>query len=138
PWRARPATCASATWSRWCRGTAAPRSTSTTATSRCGMGWSRRFGRWRRGAGRSERCGLRCRYPPALPPPSWSEAGTEGDDRSMAATLAGYRITRYQFPRSRVIGDSQVRVDTHHIGALELTSTSGQVGLGFFGALLYP
>jgi L-alanine-DL-glutamate epimerase-like enolase superfamily enzyme len=56
----------------------------------------------------------------------------------MAASLAAYRLTRYQFPRSRVIGDSQVRIDTHHIGALELTSTGGQVGLGFFGALLYP
>src|SRR6266511_4298873 len=59
--------------------------------------------------------------PTSLASPSWSEPGTEGDDRSMAATLAGYRITRYPFPRSRVIGDSQVRVDTHHIGALELT-----------------
>ncbi len=56
----------------------------------------------------------------------------------MTATLAGYRLTRYQFPRSRVIGDSQVRIDTHHIGALELEDDEGRTGLGFFGALLFP
>src|SRR5947209_15031830 len=56
----------------------------------------------------------------------------------MAATLAAYRLTRYQFPRSRAIGDSQVRIDTPHHGAPAPTSTGGQVGLGFFGALLYP
>ena len=56
----------------------------------------------------------------------------------MTATLAGYRLTRYQFPRSRVIGDSQVRSDTHHIGTLELEDGEGRTGLGYFGALLFP
>lgn len=56
----------------------------------------------------------------------------------MAAVIDSYRIARYQFPRNRIIGDSQVRADTHHIGTLELISGSGLVGLGFFGALLYP
>ncbi len=40
-------------------------------------------------------------------------------------TIESYQITRYQFPRSRVIGDSQVRIDTHYIGTLELRATSG-------------
>lgn len=56
----------------------------------------------------------------------------------MATTLQQWRITRYQFPRSRVIGDSQVRSDMHYLGTLELTSSSGAVGTGFFGALFYP
>ncbi len=56
----------------------------------------------------------------------------------MPATIEDFRITRIQYPRSRVIGDSQVRFDTHHIGVLELVSSSGQVGVGFFGALMYP
>lgn len=56
----------------------------------------------------------------------------------MTGVIEHRRITRFQFPRGRVIGDSQIRVDTHHIGALELISTDGSVGLGFFGALVYP
>jgi L-alanine-DL-glutamate epimerase-like enolase superfamily enzyme len=52
--------------------------------------------------------------------------------------IESFTITRYQFPRSRVIGDSQVRIDMHYIGALELRGTNGHVGLGFFGALLAP
>ena len=56
----------------------------------------------------------------------------------MTATLASYRLTRYQFPRSRIIGDWQVRIDTHHIGTLELEDDEGRSGLGFFGALLFP
>ncbi len=47
-------------------------------------------------------------------------------------------ITRFQFPRARVMGDSRVRIDTHFMGAVELYSQSGEVGLGFFGTLLYP
>ena len=56
----------------------------------------------------------------------------------MSATIKEFRITRYQFPRSRPIGDSQVRSDWHYMGTLELTSSDGQVGLGFFGALFFP
>jgi L-alanine-DL-glutamate epimerase-like enolase superfamily enzyme len=52
--------------------------------------------------------------------------------------IESYTITRYQFPRSRVIGDSQVRIDMHYIGTLELRSRNGHLGLGFFGALLAP
>ena len=56
----------------------------------------------------------------------------------MPSTLERFAITRFQFPRGRVIGDSQVRSDTHYIGTLELASSSGQVGLGFFLALFHP
>ncbi|HET8629602.1 MAG TPA: mandelate racemase/muconate lactonizing enzyme family protein [Thermomicrobiales bacterium] len=56
----------------------------------------------------------------------------------MAATIGGFRLTRFEFPRGRVIGDSQVRFDMHYIGALELLAGDGQIGLGFFGALMYP
>src|SRR5689334_17950695 len=56
----------------------------------------------------------------------------------MPSRIEAFRITRFQFPRERIIGDSQVRSDMHHIGTLELTSSSGEVGLGFFGALFFP
>ncbi len=56
----------------------------------------------------------------------------------MSSIIEGYTITRYEYPRSRVIGDSQVRIDTHYYGALEVRASSGHVGLGFLGALLYP
>ncbi len=49
-----------------------------------------------------------------------------------------FQITRFQFPRARVIGDSQVRSDWHYLAALELFSDDGHVGLGFFGALFFP
>jgi L-alanine-DL-glutamate epimerase-like enolase superfamily enzyme len=55
----------------------------------------------------------------------------------MSFAIEGFEITRYQFPRQRVIGDSQVRSDTHYIGALELRA-GDHVGLGFFGALFHP
>jgi hypothetical protein len=56
----------------------------------------------------------------------------------LSATIEEFRITRFEFPRSRPIGDSQVRSDWHYMGTLELTSSAGHVGLGFFGALFYP
>jgi L-alanine-DL-glutamate epimerase-like enolase superfamily enzyme len=56
----------------------------------------------------------------------------------MLPVIEGFEITRFEFPRQRVIGDSQVRSDMHYIGALELHASDGQTGLGFFGALFYP
>jgi L-alanine-DL-glutamate epimerase-like enolase superfamily enzyme len=56
----------------------------------------------------------------------------------MPTLLERFAITRYQLQRGRLIGDSQVQSDMHHIGAVELFSTSGQVGLGFFHALFHP
>ncbi len=53
-------------------------------------------------------------------------------------TLEAFRITRFQFARDRVIGDSQVRADDANVAALELISKSGAVGLGFIQTLFTP
>ena len=45
--------------------------------------------------------------------------------------LTEFRITRFQFARDRVIGDSQVRADDVNIAALELIADTGAVGFGF-------
>ena len=52
--------------------------------------------------------------------------------------ISEYRITRYQYARDRVIGDSQVRIDEVNTAALEIIADTGEVGLGFFGSLLVP
>jgi L-alanine-DL-glutamate epimerase-like enolase superfamily enzyme len=56
----------------------------------------------------------------------------------MPNTIEGYRVTRFAFPRDRVIGDSQVRFDTIYAAVLELTSTRGQTGTGFFFSAFHP
>jgi L-alanine-DL-glutamate epimerase-like enolase superfamily enzyme len=55
-----------------------------------------------------------------------------------AAELAGFRITRCQFPRDRVIGDSQVRASEVYVAAVELIDGGGRVGLGFAQSLFAP
>ena len=52
--------------------------------------------------------------------------------------LSNFRITRFQFARDRVIGDSQVRADAVHVATLELISADGTVGLGFIQTLFEP
>jgi L-alanine-DL-glutamate epimerase-like enolase superfamily enzyme len=52
--------------------------------------------------------------------------------------IAEFRITRFQFARDRVIGDSQVRADDVNIAALELIADTGAVGLGFVQTLFHP
>ncbi len=52
--------------------------------------------------------------------------------------LAEFRLTRFQYPRDRVIGDSQVRIDTLNLVTLELVTASGTVGLGFMLSLFHP
>src|SRR5579875_2418359 len=60
-------------------------------------------------------------------------------ESSFVATLIdAFDLTRFEFPRARPIGDSQVRIDTHYIGTLELHDQHGRTGLGSFGALLFP
>jgi L-alanine-DL-glutamate epimerase-like enolase superfamily enzyme len=49
-----------------------------------------------------------------------------------------FRITRFQFPRDRVIGDSQVRADEVHLATLELIGERGETGLGFVQSLFHP
>src|SRR3954462_4346460 len=57
---------------------------------------------------------------------------------SRPAELAGFRITRCQFPRDRVIGDSQVRTSEVHVAAIQLIYGAGRVGLGFSQSLFTP
>ena len=52
--------------------------------------------------------------------------------------IAGFRFTRFEFPRDRVVGDSQVRADKVHLAALELVNDAGISGLGFVQTLLHP
>ena len=52
--------------------------------------------------------------------------------------IDAFELTRLEFPRDRVIGDSQVRTDQVHIAALELIDEAGERGLGFAQALLVP
>src|SRR4026208_1952968 len=52
--------------------------------------------------------------------------------------LADFRITRFQFARDRVIGDSQVRSDSTNVAALELIDDRGVSGLGFIQSLFRP
>ena len=52
--------------------------------------------------------------------------------------LAQFRLTRFQFARDRVIGDSQVRADDVNCAALELIDDAGRTGLGFVQTLFTP
>jgi L-alanine-DL-glutamate epimerase-like enolase superfamily enzyme len=55
-----------------------------------------------------------------------------------ATEVTGFQITRCQFPRDRVIGDSQVRSSEVHVAAVELIDAAGRVGLGFAQSLFTP
>ena len=52
--------------------------------------------------------------------------------------IVDFRITRFQFLRDRVIGDSQVRAEDVHIATLELIGEDGSAGLGFVQSLFHP
>lgn len=52
--------------------------------------------------------------------------------------IAEFRLTRFQFARDRVIGDSQVRADAVNAAAIELVADDGTVGLGFMQRLFNP
>ena len=52
--------------------------------------------------------------------------------------IVDFRITRFQFPRDRVIGDSQVRADEVHLATIELIGEGGETGLGFMQSLFHP
>jgi hypothetical protein len=45
--------------------------------------------------------------------------------------LDDFRITRFQFRRDRVIGDSQVSAEEVNVAALLLVDKTGASGLGF-------
>ncbi len=52
--------------------------------------------------------------------------------------VEGFKLTRFQYRRDRVIGDSQVRIDQSHVAALELFAEGGVSGLGFMLSLFNP
>lgn len=52
--------------------------------------------------------------------------------------IVAFEITRFQFPRDRVIGDSQVRADEVNVAAIELIDENGLRGLGFAQTLFVP
>ncbi len=52
--------------------------------------------------------------------------------------LTSFRITRFQFARDRVIGDSQVKIDDVNAAAIELFTDDGKSGLGFMHSLFNP
>ncbi|WP_010160851.1 mandelate racemase/muconate lactonizing enzyme family protein [Sphingomonas sp. PAMC 26617] len=52
--------------------------------------------------------------------------------------IVKFRITRFQFRRDRVIGDSQVRAEDANIATIELIDGDGRVGLGFAQTLFQP
>jgi len=49
--------------------------------------------------------------------------------------IAAYRITRFQYPRDRPVGDSQVHTTEVHVAAIELIDSAGHAGLGFAQSL---
>ncbi|MBW6526486.1 mandelate racemase [Sphingomonas sp. RHCKR7] len=57
---------------------------------------------------------------------------------SLSAPITEYRLTRLQFDRDRVIGDSQVRAEEAQLVAVELIDRDGRVGLGFAQSLFVP
>jgi len=52
--------------------------------------------------------------------------------------ISSFIITRFQFARDRVIGDSQVRAEDANVAAIELFDESGVSGLGFAQTLFVP
>ena len=52
--------------------------------------------------------------------------------------LTDFRLTRFQFRRDRVIGDSQVRADQANVIAVELITDTGLSGLGFLQVMFQP
>jgi L-alanine-DL-glutamate epimerase-like enolase superfamily enzyme len=52
------------------------------------------------------------------------------------SSIVDFRVTRFEFARDRVIGDSQIRVDDVQAAAIELIDEQGEVGLGFINPVL--
>ncbi len=52
--------------------------------------------------------------------------------------ISSFIITRFQFARDRIIGDSQVRAEDANVAAIELFDEKGRSGLGFAQTLFVP
>ena len=55
----------------------------------------------------------------------------------MEPLITDFQITRFEYLRDRVIGDAQVKSTVHHMGVLELTTSNGHTGTGFFVSLFH-
>src|SRR4029078_5268304 len=55
----------------------------------------------------------------------------------MTVLISTYQLTRFQFARDRVIGDSQVRTDEVNVAALELIDAADNRGLRFAQVLFH-
>jgi L-alanine-DL-glutamate epimerase-like enolase superfamily enzyme len=56
----------------------------------------------------------------------------------MTSTIKHIRIHCFDYPRDRIIGDSQISSSQVWIGALEIFDSEGLSGLGFFQSLITP
>jgi L-alanine-DL-glutamate epimerase-like enolase superfamily enzyme len=56
----------------------------------------------------------------------------------MTSTVKQIRIHCFDYPRDRIIGDSQISSSKVWIGALEIFDSEGMSGLGFFQSLISP
>jgi L-alanine-DL-glutamate epimerase-like enolase superfamily enzyme len=61
-----------------------------------------------------------------------------GEAAVAATAIEEFRVTRFQFRRDRIIGDSQVRATEVNVVALELLDGQGRAGLGFAQVLFQP
>jgi L-alanine-DL-glutamate epimerase-like enolase superfamily enzyme len=52
--------------------------------------------------------------------------------------IKDFTLTRFQYARDRIIGDSQVRIAHSHVVTLELHADTGATGLGFGLSLAHP
>lgn len=52
--------------------------------------------------------------------------------------IRDFTLTRFAFRRDRVIGDSQVHIDTCNAGVLELHDRAGRTGTGWLLNLFHP
>src|SRR6478672_4253032 len=82
-------------------------------------------------------CDATCVSPRSEILKSPSDISDQVPDRSKMR-IAEFRLTRFQFARDRVIGDSQVRADAANVAALEVIDDAGHVGLGFMQSLFRP
>ena len=55
--------------------------------------------------------------------------------QSIKERISSFELTRFQFARDRVIGDSQVRSDVVNVASVELLDDAGNRGLGFMQIL---
>jgi L-alanine-DL-glutamate epimerase-like enolase superfamily enzyme len=56
----------------------------------------------------------------------------------MKMRIVDFRLSRFEFARDRVIGDSQISSRNAYFASLELIAEDGTVGLGFMNSMMFP